>query len=68
MLRYIKRSVGFPAGVIGVREVSERGDVDSIINGDVTAVRGGPIIGEDVLEAGRGTVHLGPDRTAEHPV
>jgi hypothetical protein len=44
MLYYFKRPIGFPIGVIIVRQISVYRDADFVVDGDITADRRADVI------------------------
>jgi hypothetical protein len=60
--------MGFPIGVIIVRQISVYRDVDVIINSDITADRRADVVRQDILAASGSAIDTYVDGTEKHRV
>jgi hypothetical protein len=60
--------MGFPTGVIIVRQISVYRDVDIVINGDITTDRRADVVRQDVLAASGSAINIYVDSTEKHRV
>jgi hypothetical protein len=68
MLYHFERPVGFPTGVITVRQISVCRDADIVVNGDIAAHRRADVVRQDVLAASGSAINTCVDGAEKHRV
>jgi hypothetical protein len=68
MSYHFERPIGFPIGVITVRQISVCRDADIVVNGDIAADRRADVVRQDVLPASGSAIDTCVDGTEKHRV
>jgi hypothetical protein len=60
--------MGFPIGVITVRQIGVCRDADVVVDGDITADRRADVVRQDILAASGSTINTCVDSAEKHRV